>query len=103
MRGYLLLFLLISVGLFGPSVAVYAQRGRDRNKTEVASTEVDPRTRTRLDMLYVDACTEMIRGDLAAARQLFLKLLQEDPKGNGVTGPLEVELCAGLVFLAHKP
>lgn len=82
MQGSIVYSLLIIALLLGQPFPLSAQRGRNRDKKEETVKTIDPRTRTRLDMLYVDACTEMIRGDLPAARQLFLKLLEEDTENH---------------------
>ncbi len=78
MRASLSSIILAFLILVVQATPVGAQRVREREKPEEAKRDIDPRSRTRLDMMYVDACTEMIRGDIPAATALFQKLLKED-------------------------
>lgn len=75
-----LLHLILLLLLVGPLFEAQAQRSRKNNKEEVE--EIDPRTRNRIDRLYVEACTETIRGDYPAAEDMFHKVLLEDPENH---------------------
>ncbi|RMG19504.1 MAG: hypothetical protein D6730_21420 [Bacteroidetes bacterium] len=60
-----------------------AQKGKKKNNKQSQHTlqkeEMDAATRFRVDNLFVEACTQMIRGDLRAAADNFEQVLALDP------------------------
>ncbi len=90
-----LLHVILLLLLVGPLFEALAQRSRKNNKEEVV--EVDPRTRNRIDRMYVEACTESIRGDYPAAEDMFHKVLLEDPENHASLYNL-----AKLAVLQHR-
>ena len=53
-----------------------------KESLKVDSGLLDPLTQQRVRRLYVDACTELMRGDNSAAKQLFEEVLSADPNNH---------------------
>lgn len=77
---YVLLAFVVALGAFSPAMA---QRKKKKNrKTQVQLKALSPAERAKVDRLYVDACTQMIRGDLRAAETQFEEVLSLDPQNH---------------------
>ncbi|MCB0852101.1 MAG: tetratricopeptide repeat protein [Bacteroidetes bacterium] len=81
MRAYIIFLFAITISVVSFSCKTTKTTGDSPKKKEITqkSGDLDPLTQQRVKRTFVDACTQMMRGDNASAIELFEEVLSADP------------------------